>query len=345
MKKTYSLLLLTFFALIFACNTHDDIVPDFTTTINGALIRTQVESFNTEELFFVVDFYVVNRGVDSNNLQLFSNYVTIDESNVSMQLGITENVLLETELVSLECSKDFVTTSPDALSVSLLIDQSGSVDDNDSLDLRVTAGKNIAAGLRPQDEMALMIFGGGFTTEVPEILVDFSDNPNEFIAPLENLANTTGGGTPLFEGLYETVLHTTENAKNQEKAVIVITDEAASDQGEQADSVICLANNSDVNIHIIKLGTANQNQLLNSLVVGTSGISMNVETAQNITSLTNFYDDFVSEQVYDFFYRSVWKTKRSWGDWEKGFYLTGRLTVEEEKGYKRDLPFNLLVCP
>lgn len=345
MKKAYLILLTTFFTLLFACNTHDDIVPDFITTVNGALIRTQVESFDAEDLYFVVDFYMVNRGVDSNNLQLFSNYVTIEESNLTMELGITDNVALDTDLVSLECSKDFVSTSPGPLSVALLVDQSGSVDDNDSLNLRVTAGQNIAAGLRPQDEMALMVFGGAFTTQVPEVLVEFSEDSDEFIAPIDNLAGTTGGGTPLFEGLYETVLYTIQNAKNEEKAVIVMTDEAASDQGEQADSVICLSNNSDVNIHIIKLGASNSNPLLNSLVVGTSGVSMDVETAQNINSLTNFYDDFVSEQVYDFFYRSVWKTKRSWGDWDKGFYLTGKLTVEVENGYRKNFPFNLLVCP
>jgi len=321
-----------------ACQDYPELVPEFTSTVQGNIIRTDVQSFDGVELTFVVDFFMVNN---------FGNYVTIEEDNLSMELKTLENIQLQNSLVSLECSKDFGVSVPGSLSVSMLIDQSGSMESNDSTNQRIAIGKQLASGIRPGDELSLMVFAGNpaLYPETPTVLVDFRETPSEFTANLNSLSSGVGGGTPLFEALYQSILYTAQNGKNADKAVVMITDEGASDEGEQVDSVICLANSSDVNLHIIKVGQASQNQVLNSLVIGTSGVSMDVEAALNINSLSNFYDGFVSDQVYDFFYRSVWKTTRNSGDWENGFILDGVLAVTLENQVRRNLTFKLLVCP
>jgi len=321
-----------------ACQDYPELLPEFNSTIQGNIIRTDVESFNGEELVFVVDFFMVNN---------FNNYITIEEKDLSMELQTLENIQLESSLVSLECSKDFTARVPGSLSVSMLVDQSGSMNSNDSTNQRIDVGKQLASGIRPGDELSLMVFAGNgvLYPETPTILVDFSETSSEFTVPLDSLQYGVGGGTPLFEALYQSIRHTALNGKNTDKAVVMITDEGASDEGEQVDSVICLANSSDVNLHIVKVGQANQNQVLNSLVLGTSGVSMDVETALNINSLSNFYDGFVTDQVYDFFYRSVWRTTRSAGSWENGFILDGVLAVTLENQVRRNFNFKLLVCP
>jgi len=346
MTNSYKILLFcAFFAMVCSCKKYDDLLPATGyPDIYGTIIRTEATNINDNILDFEVDFQPKFR------LGEIDNFITIKEEDVSLSLTIFEKVQLHAELRSLECSKDFpLDDTKGPYSISLLLDQSGSMLSNDSLLQRVDICRNIINVAAPEDEISLIAFSGNYGSQsggITTVLQDFTTDHNLVTTALGQIPGKTGGGTPLFESINEGINYCINNGNHTFKTVIVMTDEGASDASERVDSLLCLARTANVKVHAVSFNqnTISNNQL-NTLVVGSRGALMDREIALGIPSVQSLMNnDYFNNILFDFFYRSKWSVKKASGfPWEIGDVVLGSLALKIGDRVER-VPFSLLVC-
>ena len=332
-----------FFAMICSCKDYDELLPATGyPDIYGTIIRTEATNINDNILDFEVDFQPKFR------LGEIDNFITIKEEDVSLSLTIFETVQLDAELRSLECSKDFpIDDTKGPYSISLLLDQSGSMLTNDSLLQRVEICQNIIDVAGPDDEISLIAFSGNYgSSGITTVLQDFTTDHNLVKNALNQIPGKTGGGTPLFESINEGINYCINNGNYTFKTVIAMTDEGASDESERVDSLLCLARTTNVKVHAVSFNqnTISNNQL-NTLVVGSRGALMNREIALGIPSVQSLMNnDYFNNILFDFFYRSKWSVKKASGfPWEIGDVVQGSLALRIGDKVER-IRFSLLVC-
>ncbi len=327
---------------IFSCNQYDELLPeDVSTTINSNIIRTNVSTIEEEILEFEIDLFLANS---------LGNYITLKREFFEIDLTLFETIDLNVELMELECSKDFPKDdSVGPYSASILIDQSGSMLNNDAENNRVAIGKKIIEGAGPDDEVAVTAFAGTTSSanEAVTIVQNFTMDKDSLYDAMDFLIGKTGGGTPLFNSLNTAISQTIANASNPRKAVIILTDEGASDFSERVDSLLCLVRFNEVKVHTVSIKTnPYTNKELNTLVVGSNGVIMNTEQGLNIPSLESLMNnEYASNELYDFFYRTSWRTTKPFEDaWNIGDILRGTLKIKLSDEYEVSFPFKLLIC-
>ena len=320
---------------------YEELLPaDISTRLNYELVRTNVTSIQEENLEFEVDFVVLNS---------LGNPVTLKEEHIDIELNLFESISLDPQLLSLECAKGFPKDNLEApYSISLLIDQSGSVMSSDSLNLRVEAGKNLVAVAGSDDEISVSVFSGAYPSPSMTLIQDYTTNDDSLNTALNSIIGKTGNSTPLFQSLYENVTYVINNAKYDNKAIIILTDEGASDQSAQVDSLLCLARFNTVKIHSVSFqNNAYNNAQLADLVVGSNGVVMNVEQAIGIPSVQSLMNnEYASNELYDFFYRTKWTTQKPFPSaWEIGDIMRGNIKIYLGEGLSTVVvPFRLLIC-
>lgn len=334
-----------FIAMICSCKDYDDLLPaSGYPDIYATVIRTEATNINDNILDFELDFQPKFR------LGEIDNFITLEEEDISLTLTIFETVKLEAELLSLECSKDFpVDDTKGPYSISLLLDQSGSMLANDSLLQRVDICQNIIDVAGPDDEISLIAFSGNYGFQsggITTVLQDFTTDHDLVTKALDQIPGKTGGGTPLFESINEGINYCIDKGNHTFKAVIVMTDEAASDASERVDSLLCLSRTANVKVHAVSFNknTVSNNQL-NTLVVGSRGALMDREIALGIPSVQSLMNnDYFNNILFDFFYRSKWSVKKASGfPWVIGDVVKGTLVLKIGDNVER-VQFSLLVC-
>jgi Ca-activated chloride channel family protein len=101
------------------------------------------------------------------------------------------------------------------ISIELLVDTSGSI--AGKLKKIEAAGASIIRQCQPGDEFAVIEFKGS-----PNLVQDFTTEPSEAVSALGRLR--AGGETALLDAAKLAVEHANSRAKNQRKAVVLITD-------------------------------------------------------------------------------------------------------------------------
>ena len=112
-------------------------------------------------------------------------------------------------------------------SATMLLDQSGSIDDTDPADSRIQAAKLFMSVLDGGDQALLAAFASGNSALGGDVVTfgsGFTTDGRSYFGTLDRLADTVGGGTPLYRAAVTLIHHTADNAPTPNRAVVVFTD-------------------------------------------------------------------------------------------------------------------------
>lgn len=294
--KIAPVIILLFFSLIFhSCIKEADIIPELSGIPGGGILDAEVKSINGNIVNFRLDLFAVN-----HYGQFIEDLGGDCFSSPNDDLEITE----------IQIGSD---NEKGSYSVMMLFDQSGSITDTDPNDARVDAGKAFVSILGEGDEAGVSIFSGsGYTT-----LSEFSTNQSQLSDNIESMRNSEGGGTPLYNSIYGLIDYVAQNAKNQNKAIIVFTDGEDTNSSTTPQNIIDYAGSQGVQIFTIGLGNVVNYQALTEIALGTGGAVMLAQDALQLIALYNSLSDLLHGDGT--FYETCWQAKKPNGsDWVSG---------------------------
>src|SRR5207237_8620133 len=119
-------------------------------------------------------------------------------------------------------------------SADIMLDQTGSVRMTDPLNLRLVAAKLLLEGtalLFPSNEIQLTTFQDSL--RIPDGYMrsygPFTHNILPLLPIVDGLAHSVGGGTPLYDAMYNCIDSLALMANNPNKALLVFTDREDND--------------------------------------------------------------------------------------------------------------------
>jgi len=210
--------------------------PDGNFNYNGGNFKLIVSPLdNNQEL--------ITDSLTKDNFSFFDIRVTPkDNEDITKSFG-------EANVTSID-----VTTYSKNNNVALIIvlDSSGSMEDNDPQRKRVEASKKLIDLMDINDTIAVIDFGAGTTSgkRVSRVLSDFTDDKTQLKSAIDRVV--ASGGTPLYESILDAEDMLSSYA-NKTKVIVVLTDGQANNNNN-LDSSIQEAKDNDILIFPIGLG-------------------------------------------------------------------------------------------
>jgi VWFA-related protein len=194
----------------------------------------------------------------------------------------------------------------EALSINLVMDTSGSMNDSSKLMDAKIAAKNFINIVKPSDQLGILEFNDYVRTKC-----NFTNDKNALITAIDQLYPT--GQTALFDAIYTALIQTSQ--KQGSKCVIVFTDGMNNKGTKTKDAVIELAKKTGIPVYTVGIGTGTQSDLP-EVAVQTGGYHVNAPMASELESIYN--DIFkVQKNQYVITYTSSNTTAdNSWRDVE-----------------------------
>ena len=183
-------------------------------------------------------------------------------------------------------------TSP--IDLILVIDESNSMRDNDSGDIRVLASRQIASSLFEGDRVGVI----GFDSRA-RLLSELTDDMDAARAAISKIS--ISGGTAMYAGLAMALDEFQNNSRpNSRKIIIALTDGEDYPQNPDAyDSIIDEAKNKSVVIYTIGLGNSLNELLLDSIAQKTGGAYFHATLAEEIYQGFEFIGSQAIEEMED----------------------------------------------
>ncbi len=171
---------------------------------------------------------------------------------------------------------------------AIVIDSSGSMEDNDPDRVRVTAAKKFVSHIRSGDKLCVYDFGSG-EADV-RLLQDFTDSKEDLLDAIDQVEATDG--TPLYAALVQAAEHLEEFKEDEGRSgdryfIIVLTDGSSTDDYYSLDDAISAAKNVPAPVYAIGLGSDVNVDDLTTLALETGGWYLQAEDADQLTS---FFD-------------------------------------------------------
>lgn len=214
-------------------------------------------------------------------------------------------------------------TSPlnTAYSVSLLMDQSGSIKITDPDDVRAEAASIFINFMGEDDEAMLSSFqGSGY-----EILNDFNSDSKVLLDNIEILKDTEEGETPLYFSIYELSQYLNDNANLSNRSIILFTDGDDSNRYEiTPEDIIDQANLLDIKITTVGLGSNIDAATLSNIALSTGGAFMWAEDVKQLISMFANLGDLLHGDIQ--FYRLNVETN-SYESWQQGYYSVNNILI------------------
>jgi len=304
-----------------SCNKHSDIIPVLEGRPAGGVLRVQVTGYSGNAANVFVDLFATNQfGTLLSNLETSS----FDLQNNNSYQGSWINL----------ARKDNVSKGP--YSAMLLFDQSGSINSTDPNDARVAAGRTFVEALGADDEIGLAAFAysSSYYPDDMTILSGFSRDKGALSTHVESLAGKANGETPLYASIYALLPYIAANATNSNKALVVFTDGEDNRPGASVNQIIAAANTYGIEIYVIGLSDAVDNEDLSDIALGTGGGLMWATDAAQLIALYNTLSDLLKGRG-QYYEANIQVTKKT-GNWFPGesvlYYIRlpfpGGLTVE-----------------
>lgn len=154
-----------------------------------------------------------------------------------------------------------------SLEILLVIDDSGSMDWNDTYYERLSVAQTLISSLPESGRVGVVKFENSTT-----VLSTFADGKNAAINCLTTSYFYSSGGTAMYEGIRDALNLYTPNSPETLKVMVVLTDGEANSTNLHS-SVISSAQNLGVNIYTVGLGTDTYyfTQYLDPLATSTGG--------------------------------------------------------------------------
>lgn len=299
---------------------------------SGGTLRTEVTRYTPTSANFTVDMFVsdetgslVSLGVGDVSIDPFSDL----EFEAS---GIAE-----------------VGQSPlGPYSAVFLLDQSGSIVDNDRNDARLDAVKAFLNGLGNGDEAGLLAFA--LDGQLPESPVTryvddngrrFTSDRRAFDSVLASLANQEDGGTPLYDAICEAVDYVNSYAANSNKAILVFTDGEDTESTLTLEQAIECANGSGIPLHTVALSSSADLNVLTRLATGTEGSISSPSDAREIISYYGVLGNFLSGSSQ--FHRTSWRLDYvgAGNGFSRGTWVRSWINVDLPGGKQVYVPFRI----
>jgi len=170
-------------------------------------------------------------------------------------------------------------------SVELSIDQSGSIEDTDPKDRRLIAANLFCSRMSSSDYVYLSAFASnGYLPYDITGWGDFTNNGFDYFSIIEDLKNLVGGGTPLYQAAVSAILNLSSNGPTENKVLILFTDGEDTDGGYSVDDVIQIANNHNVKIYTVGLGSGTNNYILSKIANNTGGATLSTTDSKKLIS-------------------------------------------------------------
>ena len=259
------------------------VVPNPLSSVS--IIDLRNEEVLTDSATFEIDILVANpQGNVVEGLTATNFNISVTDGNVSsVEVVGTPNTPV-------------VDTVRGNYSVTMLLDQSDSMETNDPLDIRLSAVKDFANNrMSSGDEIQVIAFAGNANQpRHPEFDLpsQFYDVTGGFVsrvdeASVDYLATRENGGSPV----YDAVIHSLgtsgiQNATNNVRVVIVLTD-GINDNPTTVENVLdyYTSNGLDIPIYTLGLGSNVNSDELIRLANGTGGVYSLIENANHLESL------------------------------------------------------------
>ena len=267
------ILLFTFIisVVFISCNRVVEIeVPPITGKPSVALLQSSIIDSGDDFIEFEIGFHVADdRGQFVRNL----NEGDFDLQNASY---ISD---FGSELISIE--KSLKTSFSGDYEVMFLMDQSGSISSSDFSDSRISAAKIFLDKIGTDDFIGLSSFSGYDY----EVNVPLGKQIQECRDILDVFSYSEGGGTPLYYSTFEMVNYLADNAKGENKALIVFTDGEDTEGYKTPQEIINNAKSKNIKVFTVGLGSSLSNlDILSKIATETGGYFMFAEEAEQLIS-------------------------------------------------------------
>ncbi|MCP9767084.1 VWA domain-containing protein [Lacihabitans sp. LS3-19] len=269
MRKLLFIIITTF--VTFGCTRIVEIeIPPYKAEPSGSVLTSRVVSSNPGSYIVEVDLHIVDdraqyiRNLTSDNFSIPSSYPF---ENYTFSLNDFKRGL----------STDYKGT----YAAMFLMDQSGSILSTDPYDSRVEAANIFLNNLGPSDVVGLSSFTNSYFTVHHKIGSEIS----QIRSTLNILANSEGGGTPLYISTFDLTELLSTMTTIENKALIVFTDGGDTNGGKTPDQIIQLAKEKNIQIYTVGLGGGLNNlDVLSKIAYETGGYFMWAEDANQLIS-------------------------------------------------------------
>ncbi len=169
---------------------------------------------------------------------------------------------------------------------AIVIDSSGSMEDNDPDRVRVEAAKSFIDAMGDNDLLCVYDFGS--SEEDVRLLQDFTNDKEELYDAVDEVEAV--GGTPLYQALVEAANHLKAFKDEQGQSgdryfIIVITDGQSTDANYTLDDAVDAAKEVPLPIFAVGLGSGVDIDSLSTLAYETGGSYMQADEAQQLIQL------------------------------------------------------------
>lgn len=301
----------------------------------AALIATRVISVSGNTVVFEADISVID-GEGNPITNLSESAFTLP--NFSQTSGSTTiNYTVSQGAVSRKSN-----TYQGAYSTFLLIDQSGSVLQNDPNDTRLQAAKAFLQALGQGDEAMVGYFPASNNSRNMATFpgLRFVTDGTPYYPLIDGLAGNTFLGTPLFNATVQAVQVTQAEGVNRNKAVVIFTDAESSSDSKTIDQAVAEANSAGVRVFTVGVGGKTKTEVLSELALRTGGSVMwTTDTSQMISYYRNLGSLL---QGSGEFYRTTWTVQRSPGVFQVNNKFSSRIRIALP-GVSLEAPFTTII--
>ena len=269
---------------------------------SGGMLRSDVLNYSSRSADFTIDMFAV--GADGQLLSLDPEDFVIEGFDSRSYRG--SRFEFEQTGVTLQSQNHI-----GPYSAAFLLDQSGSITSTDPLDYRIEAAEIFMDNLLPSEEVGLLAFASNGNIPYSPVTSwrdsngnEFTTDPDGFDAALRSLADTEGGGTPLYRSVINAVHYTVQNANNANRVVIVFTDGENTDSGTSLEEAIDYANQQGVPLHTVALSSGADLSVLAQMAGETGGSLALATDALQLISYYGALGSYLSGSAQ--FYRTSW---------------------------------------
>ncbi len=222
-----------------------------------------------------------------------------------------------------------------AYSALMLLDQSGSITSTDPSDARLFAAKEFLSSLGSSDNVQVAAFADGGSLPFDPVTVygnGFTNNGPGLFSTIDALASLESGGTPLYDAVDSTAFHTSMNAPNANKAVIVFTDGEDTVSAKTLDQAIARAKNLGIRLFTVGLSSGINDTVLLRMAVETGGGYVFAGDARRLISYYGTLGNVLSGSAS--FYQTKWTAFASGGsfNFSSGSAFTTSVRVNTPQG-------------
>jgi len=309
-----------------SCTKEVELIPKLEGIPGGGVLDAEIKSVNGNTVNFRADLFAVNHYGDFIE-ELDGNCF----SSPNDDLELTQIQIGEPE-------------DKGPYSVMLLFDQSGSIRTTDPQNARIEAGKAFVDIIGDGDEAGVSVFAQGSSnyTSPFEILQGLTSDKDALKIPIEDMRNKADGFTPLYFSIWKLVEYMLDNAKNDNRAIIVFTDGEDTEGGVLIQTLIDDARQAGVEIYTVGLTTAVNLSVLTDIALGTGGAVMLAQDALQLIALYSSLSDLLHGDGT--FYETCWQAKKPNGSpWVSGESVVTTIQLTLPTGELVDFPIRLTI--